>query len=84
MNKIKLALIGANGKLGSIVEDQLKSNNTIEITNKITSKNILELNSNFDILLDVANSQYTDYYFNYCLKHNKKLLLGVQDTLHNN
>lgn len=74
---IKLAIIGYTGKLGSVICEHLQNNKSFKITNKLNSSNILELNDDFDILLDVSNFNTTNYYFEYCLKHNKKIIIGI-------
>ncbi|WP_343190041.1 4-hydroxy-tetrahydrodipicolinate reductase [Buchnera aphidicola] len=91
--KIKLAISGANGRMGKIlIKEALKKNNIIlsmmlvkEIKNN--KKNIKEKiptytclndkNKNFDVMIDFSEKNNTMKNIKYCIKHKKNIVIGT-------
>ncbi len=70
MNKIKLVLIGAHGRLGSLVQNLCEQNDfkKIKLVQKVQKKADLNFSSSFDVVLDVSTPKATKEYLNILLK----------------
>lgn len=80
---MKIILVGANGKMGQMVCKVAKENN-LQIIAKVDKQNQKytkleqippKIIKNADMVLDFAMPEILDDELNFCLKHNKKLVI---------
>jgi len=75
--KIKVSILGSNGKLGSLITKEINSNNKFHFVESI-SRNI-SVNNISDIIVDVSSNEGTFNLIEYLIKNNinKPLLIGT-------
>ena len=75
--KIKVSVLGSNGKLGSLIKNDINSNNKFHFVESI-SRNI-SINNISDIIVDVSSDEGTFNLIEYLIKNNinKPLLIGT-------
>lgn len=75
--KIKVSLMGFNGKLGKLIKNELTSNNKFHFIEGIERD--IKINELSDIIIDVSSNEGTKQLINYLIKNeiNKPLLIGT-------
>ena len=76
-NKIKVSINGSNGKLGSLVKNEINNNNKFHFMNDISRD--ISIDNNSDVILDVSSDKGTYNLVKYLLNKdiNKPLLIGT-------
>lgn len=75
---IKIAISGANGKMGQMLQVAVKNNPNTELTTLINQgDNLADFINDFDILIDFTRPQATLKYLEICSQYNKKMVIGT-------
>ena len=73
MNKLKIAIVGAEGKMGSLICQRLNLKYKVI---KITKKKKLSKNNNFALVIDFANAESSVETAKWCASNRVSLIIG--------
>lgn len=75
---IKIAISGANGKMGQMLQIAVKNNPNTKLTTLINQgDDLADFVDDFDILIDFTRPEATLNYLEMCAKYNKKMVIGT-------
>jgi 4-hydroxy-tetrahydrodipicolinate reductase len=75
---INIAISGANGRMGKMLQEAVQNNPHTEISALINQEDSLEdVVDNFDILIDFTRPVATLKYLEICAKYHKKMVIGT-------
>lgn len=75
---IKIAISGANGRMGQMLQEAVKNNPKTEISTLINQDdNLQDFVGDFDILIDFTRPVATLKYLEICAQYNKKMVIGT-------